>query len=313
MSSDKNLAKAAQFEGDALWSSQWKESFGEETIRQHSQDMDELNDEGIVLYTSWFCPFAQRTWIALEEKGVPYLYQEINPYQVDPTEIGGYTKKPLPLEEKQKKYPDFFACSPRGLVPALQVGNTAKLERVWESLPSIEYIDERFNTDTNTNLMPSEPIQRAQARIWADFVTTRVQKAFYQMLMDQSPAGQQAALEAFRKEATSFSNAMAPLSEGPYFFGSQFTLVDIALAPFWQRFLWVGSHYRGLRVDAEDSTDRLKAWWKAVSERPSMKATMVGKDRLITSYKQYSTNEGTSDYARGLQTSLQGRTAAKKA
>ena len=272
--------KAAQFEGDSLWPSEWKESFGEETIRQRSA----ATNSTAVLHCSWFCPFAQRAWIALEEKGVDYRYQEINPYQVDPTEIGGYTKKPLPLDEKQKQYPDFIECSPRGLVPALQVTETQTAERVWESLPIVEYVDERFDTDAS--LMPKSAIQRAHARIWADFVTARVQKAYYTMLMDQDPEGQRTAKENFKKEVTTLSNAMAPLSEGPYFFGKQFTLVDIALAPFWQRFLWVGQHYRGLHVDGEDATERMHAWWTAVSQRPSVQRTMVGKDRLIASYKQ---------------------------
>ncbi|CAJ1948519.1 unnamed protein product [Cylindrotheca closterium] len=300
-----STTKAAQFEGDALWPLAWKESFGEQTIRQRSYGATDTTTTATTLFCSWFCPFAQRAWIALEEKDVPYRYQEINPYEVDPTEIGGYTKKPLPLEEKGKKYPGFLDCSPRGLVPALQVDgedHTENVERVWESLPIIEYIDERFETDAS--LMPKSPIQRAQARIWADFVTARVQKAYYTMLMDQDPDGQQKAKDNFRKEVATFSNAMAPLSEGPYFFGSHFTLVDIALAPFWQRFLWVGKHYRGLDVDGEDATDRVKEWWKAVSERPSVQRTMVGKERLIASYKQYSTNEGTSDYAQGVQSGL---------
>ena len=30
-------------------------------------------DHPLKLYTSWFCPFAQRAWIALEEKGMDYL------------------------------------------------------------------------------------------------------------------------------------------------------------------------------------------------------------------------------------------------
>jgi glutathione S-transferase len=32
-------------------------------------------------FCSWFCPFAQRAWIALEEKGVRYTYREVNPYE----------------------------------------------------------------------------------------------------------------------------------------------------------------------------------------------------------------------------------------
>lgn len=28
-----------------------------------------------------FCPFVQRTWITLEERGIPYQYKEVNPYK----------------------------------------------------------------------------------------------------------------------------------------------------------------------------------------------------------------------------------------
>ena len=42
----------------------------------------------VELYCSWFCPFAQRAWIAMEEKGVEYLYVEMNPYEHDPTAPG---------------------------------------------------------------------------------------------------------------------------------------------------------------------------------------------------------------------------------
>ena len=37
-------------------------------------------------------------------------------------------------------------------------------------------------------------------------------------------------------------------------------------------------------------------WWKAVSERKSVADTFVCKPRLISSYKQYSRNEATSNY-----------------
>ena len=50
------------------------------------------------LYSAWFCPFAQRTWIALLEKGVDFELVEINPYD---------------------KTPEFLAVNPLGLVPTL--------------------------------------------------------------------------------------------------------------------------------------------------------------------------------------------------
>ena len=48
------------------------------------------------MYASWFCPYVQRLWIALEMKGIDYQYEEINPYD---------------------KSEAFLALNPRGLVP----------------------------------------------------------------------------------------------------------------------------------------------------------------------------------------------------
>lgn len=62
--------------------------------------------------------------------------------QVDPSVPGGYTKKQLPVDEKQRLYPDFVAASPRGLVPAI----THIRQHVWESIHVVEYIDSVFSS-----------------------------------------------------------------------------------------------------------------------------------------------------------------------
>mmetsp|Transcript_6363 Transcript_6363/g.10049 ORF Transcript_6363/g.10049 Transcript_6363/m.10049 type:complete len:112 (+) Transcript_6363:310-645(+) len=75
---------AAQKPGDALWPSHWIPAEGENTIAKRSQ-----SSSSTLLYCSWFCPFAQRAWIAMEEKDIDYKYVEVNPYEVDPKEEGG--------------------------------------------------------------------------------------------------------------------------------------------------------------------------------------------------------------------------------
>lgn len=63
-----------------------------------------------------FCsPFVQRVWIALELKGLPYQYIEVDPYQ-----------KPQSLLE----------VNPRGLVPALRHGDWG----CYESTVLMEYV-----------------------------------------------------------------------------------------------------------------------------------------------------------------------------
>ena len=38
--------------------------------------------------TTQFCPYVQRTWIALEEKGILYQYKEVNPYKKEKHFLG---------------------------------------------------------------------------------------------------------------------------------------------------------------------------------------------------------------------------------
>ncbi len=35
-----------------------------------------------------FCPYVQRTWISLEEKSIPYKYNEVNPYNKEKHFLG---------------------------------------------------------------------------------------------------------------------------------------------------------------------------------------------------------------------------------
>lgn len=53
-----------------------------ETVKYHSDPAD------VKLWAGWFCPFTQRTWVALEEKGIPYQYHEVNPYLKEDSFLG---------------------------------------------------------------------------------------------------------------------------------------------------------------------------------------------------------------------------------
>ena len=74
--------------------------------------------EAVQFYCSWFCPYAQRAWIALEEKGIAYDYVEIDPYLPPPPGGGRYSKQSMPLDDPRRNAAH-MAANPRGLVPAL--------------------------------------------------------------------------------------------------------------------------------------------------------------------------------------------------
>ncbi len=95
----------------------------------------------ITVYSAVVCPFAHRSRLVLLEKGIDFNLVEI---------------------DLQNKPADFTEISPYGKVPAIKHGN----ERVWESAIINEYLDEVF---PQVPLLPQNPIEKAQARIWIDF------------------------------------------------------------------------------------------------------------------------------------------------
>ena len=288
--------KAALFEGDDLWDKSWKETDGEKTLKKRMMNPGEegsATDPAFVLYGSWFCPFAQRAWIAAEESKANYQWVEINPYYVNPNQPGGYTKKAMSIQEKQAAYPGFVEASPRGLVPAIQ----HKDIHLWESLPVSEYIDRVFGDD---NLMQRhDPYLTAKQQIWCNHCTDRVQKKYYQALTCQEKDKQNELVQEFYKECRSLANAMSNKNGGNYFDGDQFSMVDVCLAPFWQRFVTVGRDYFNLTFPMEEPEfQRLDKWWTAVKNRPSVSNTICCEPRLVATYSDYSRNVATSDAAR---------------
>ncbi|CAK0851519.1 unnamed protein product, partial [Prorocentrum cordatum] len=265
---------SAQHAAHRLWHPEWAEAAGEKTVRSRS------SRKRVRLYCSWFCPFAQRAWIACEAKGLDHQYVEIEPYELDEREPGGYTKRQLPISVKRQRYPDFVAASPRGLVPAMD----AYGELLSDSLPLCEYIDEKFD---GPPLLPprGSALARASVRIWIAHCAEHIQKPYYTLLMEQEPARREAAQAKMLDGVRALAAAMAPAASGPFFLGAQFSLFEVALAPFWQRYIWVGSHYRGLAFpDLEPPFERMAAWWAAVEAHPAVSATLVCRARLVSSY-----------------------------
>jgi glutathione S-transferase len=227
-------------------------------------------------------------------------------------------------------------ASPRGLVPALShvivtsMNATREITRndeydndcctentqakrdtvyIWESLPACEYIDTVFGT--GTLIGQSSPYERAMIQIWCDHCTNRIQQQFYKALMSSSSQHsseqRKKYLQQFYVECHALAQAMSSTDVGPYFLGSRFSMVDVVLAPFWQRILWVGQHYiPEMNIPNDDENDdvdfhRLHVWWEATSRRPSVRATLVGKAQLIASYSDYALNVATSDFAKSIQ------------
>ena len=213
------------------------------------------------LYNAWFCPFAQRAWLALLEKKVQFNYIEQDPYN---------------------KTPEWLAVNPRGLVPAIVHNGKA----VYESAVCIEYVDEAWKTEKQ--LLPCDPFERAQVRILSDHISKKVVPPFYQLLMKKGDKERVEAAESILSGLKSLYSDFDS-STGPFFGGKSLNMVDIMLAPFAYRFDVILSHYRNFRIPSEEQAELAKyhEWYTALVDNENFKKTLPDKQKLIDCYQRY--------------------------
>ena len=98
---------------------------------------------------------------------------------------------------------------------------------------------------------------------------------------------------------------MAPAEKGPYFFGEQFTTVDIMLLPWVVRFSLVLKPYRDFelprsseREGEEGVWERFAQWEDAALARKSVQRTISDSEKYIGVYKRYAENTTQSEVAK---------------
>lgn len=185
------------------------------------------------------CPYVQRARIVLAEKAIPHDIEFID------------------LGNK----PDWFlAISPLGKVPVLLVDG----KPIFESAVIAEYLDEI----TAGTLHPADAVAKAVNRSWIEFAsnTLSVIGNFYSA---PDEATFEAATDILRSRMATLE---AVLGQGPYFNGSEFSLVDAAFAPVFRYFDVIDLYANfGFFV----ASPRVRAWRDALSQRPSVQQAVV--------------------------------------
>ncbi|KIV87059.1 hypothetical protein PV11_02630 [Exophiala sideris] len=241
-------------------------------------------EEPITLYSGWFCPFVQRSWITLEEKKIPYKYVEINPYNKDPS---------------------FLKLNPRGLVPTLGAPQKDGSQKpLIESNIISEYLDASFPTQ-GPKLFPQDPFENAYMKIWVDHVTTRILPAYHRFLQwtEKSPYSLEKAKAEFLNALKTWISAADP--EGPYFLGKEFSFGDVCLAP-WAVRMWVLDHYKGgagIPGPGEGGEDqqawnRWHKWVEAIEARKSVTETLSEREHYLPIYQRYAEDRAQSEMAK---------------
>ncbi|MFG1427965.1 glutathione S-transferase family protein [Roseixanthobacter glucoisosaccharinicivorans] len=201
----------------------------------------------LTLVSHALCPFVQRAAIVLGEKDVPF--ERIN----------------IDLADK----PDWFlALSPMGKVPVLKVArDDGRMAVLFESMVICEYLEE---SQSGPRLHPLDPLDRARHRSWIEFISSMLSEAWgFLNAKDDDTASSKGSALRDRLERLE-----GELGDGPFFEGTNFSMVDAVTAPVFRYFdvldQSVGeAFFAGL--------PRMSAWRSALAVRPSVIAA-VGSD-----------------------------------
>lgn len=183
------------------------------------------------------CPYVQRAAIVLKEKGV--AFERIT---IDLADKPDWFKKASPLEK----------------VPLLKVDDDQFL---FESAAIAEYLDETLPG----RLLPENPEERARHRAYVEFASQILNG-----IGSLYSAGDEI---AFRKAALNLRAKFEHLDkmidhDGPFFSGSDFSLVDAAFGPIFRYFdVFEDFSYTGIF----DGLQSVKRWRLALFNRPSVR------------------------------------------
>ncbi|KAJ6834594.1 protein IN2-1-like protein B-like isoform X1 [Iris pallida] len=204
------------------------------------------------LYVSLACPYAQRTWIARNYKG---LQEKIKLVPID--------LQNRPAWYKEKVYSG-------NKVPSLEHNNEVK----GESLDLIKYINEHFEGPA---LLPDDPAKQQFAEQLFSY-SDDFNKVNYTALMSKEDVSDEVGAAYDKLE-----HALSKFDDGPFFLG-QFSLVDIAYAPFIERF-----HILLLDVKKYDITKgrpKLEKWIEELNKIDAYTSTRRDPQEIISYSKK---------------------------
>ena len=200
------------------------------------------NDFKLVSFKT--CPWVQRAAIALREKNIDYDIEYID----------------------RNNRPDWFlAISPHSKVPVLRVGGD---ESLFESCAITEYLDEA----AEPQLHPQDLIAKAKNRAWTDFLPGFASAISRVAYSDNEETLKENAKE-LPKRFEKLEGALEKRgNDGPYFNGSDYSLVDCGYAPFLQRYTFVDNL---CPLGVIEQFPLLNKWREALMARESTHSSTV--------------------------------------
>jgi RNA polymerase-associated protein len=153
----------------------------------------------------------------------------------------------------KNKPEDLVRQNPYGKVPVLVDGDGV----IYESAIIDEYLDEKF---PQVRLMPADLLLRAKARIWVDYMSTRLHAAASDITHNRNL---DKAREQMKKHLATLDQEMT----GRKFIVGEYSLADVSYIPFYTR-----RERYGVVID--DNYPNLKRWGEDLIARPQVAKTL---------------------------------------
>lgn len=214
-------------------------------------------------YTHTLCPYAERVWLTLLEKGTEFQLVQID------------------LSDKPRWY---RSINSSGLVPAVEYDGAFHTE----SMDICRWIDANLEGPA---LMPLDDSGRQQAESLLRSKDSIISAGL--MLASGSdsrswgigsrPTGAQ------RKGFESSLQALATSLQqhgGPFLLGQQLTLADLALLPFMERFDLVMQEFLSMRLETMHA-GAIHSWLQAMQDRPACQTASPDSSLLLEAYRTH--------------------------
>jgi glutathione S-transferase len=258
--------------------------------------------------SAWFCPFAHRATLALEHHAdrVDYEWVEALGWEQrkDENNVTGTGQEWW----YHWKADELKRSNPSALVPTLipvdpQTGEADESKSVFESLVTIDFIDQISGATGKDRLVSEDPYEAARCRVWADKVNRDCCSPYYGVLVRKEDGERMEHFEHLIGGLKAFSRELKKTS-GPLFLAdAQLSNVDLALLPWAFRY-YVFEQYRGPDYVISTSDAELEPyheWYDHVMSLDSVKRTLPDKDEYLEHIGKYADSSARSKVANAVR------------
>jgi glutathione S-transferase len=188
------------------------------------------------------------------------------------------------------------------LIPIKEDGEADEERAVFESLVTMEYIDEVSGAQGKDRLVAEDPFLAARSRIWADKVNRDCCSPYYGVLVRKDKEEQRDHFEKLVQGLTKFSTQLEATSGDLFLPDNQLSIVDLALLPWACRF-YVFEKYRGedFKIPQDPALDAYHRWYEHVTSMDSVKRTLPPKDDYLEHIGKYADGSARSKVANAVR------------